>query len=448
MLSLASAGATAPAEAAGAQDIVAIRGQQRVTRAAFQRDVAALAALLPAHRHVLNMCTDRYRFMVGLAAARARGQVSLLPPSDAPAVVLAVAADHPDVYALTDGPPLPLPSLAFPNDLDAGAVDTPASEDAAAAAAPAITLFTSGSTGRPQPVVKDWGVLVRSAASAGKRLDIAALRGATLIGTVPHQHSYGLESLILLGLQHGLAIDTGWPLYPVDIRAAIARAARPRILVATPVHLAALLAEPADMPPVDLLLSATAPLDPALAAQAEACFGAPLIEIYGCTEAGQIATRRTAREQEWHCLDGVVLTRDAQGCWASGPAVPGRALLQDVIEPTGADTFRLGGRAADLVNIAGKRTSLAHLNHQLLGIAGVRDGTFLMDEQDGQRIPRLMALAVAPGVAPAFIQSALRQRIDAAFLPRPLVLVDRLPRTTLGKLPRQELLRLVRDRPR
>ena len=37
---------------------------------------------------------------------------------------------------------------------------------------------------------------------------------------------------------------------------------------------------------------------------------------------------------------------------------------------------------------------------------------------------------------------ALRVRIDAAFLPRPLVLVDALPRDATGKLPRDALLRL------
>ena len=266
---------------------------------------------------------------------------------------------------------------------------------------PAVILFTSGSTGRPQPAAKDWGTLERSARAAGKRLGIAQLRGATVIGTVPHHHSYGLESVILLGLLHGLAIDAGWPLYPSDIRAALARAPGPRILVTTPVHLRALLAEPEDMPRADLILSATAPLPAELATAAEACFGAPLIEIYGCTEAGQLATRRTARETQWHCLDGVELRQDAQGTWASGPAVAGPALLHDMIELTGPGTFLLGPREADLVDVAGKRTSLAHLNHQLLGIAGVKDGVFLMGEAQGGNVARLAALVVAPGLTPA-----------------------------------------------
>jgi acyl-coenzyme A synthetase/AMP-(fatty) acid ligase len=249
--------------------------------------------------------------------------------------------------------------------------------------------------------------------------------------------------MVMLALQHGLTIDAGWPLYPADIRAALARAPRPRILVTTPVHLRALLAEPEDMPPADLILSATAPLPQTIAAQAETKFAAPLIEIYGCTEAGQMATRRTAQETAWQCLDGVTLTQDPQGTWASGPSVEGTTLLQDIIDPTGPGMFLLGDRAADLVDVAGKRTSLAHLNFLLLAIPGVQDGAFIMAEPDGKRVARLMALVVAPALRKEAIMQALRARIDPAFLPRPLVFVDALPRNALGKLPREALLRLA-----
>ena len=54
-----------------------------------------------------------------------------------------------------------------------------------------LVLFTSGSTGKPKPVPKCWGPLARSALAAGARLGGDELAGATIIGTVPHQHSYG-----------------------------------------------------------------------------------------------------------------------------------------------------------------------------------------------------------------------------------------------------------------
>ncbi len=97
-----------------------------------------------------------------------------------------------------------------------------------------------------------------------------------------------------------------------------------------------------------------------------------------------------------------------------------------------------------MVNVAGKRTSLAYLNRVLSEIDGVEDGAFVMPEEAGERPVRLAALVVAPDRDRREVLSALAQRIDPIFLPRPLLLVDRLPRNDFGKLRREALLDLVR----
>jgi len=96
------------------------------------------------------------------------------------------------------------------------------------------------------------------------------------------------------------------------------------------------------------------------------------------------------------------------------------------------------------VNIAGKRTSLAHLNYHLNSIDGVRDGAFVMPDEQEAGVTRLIAFVVAPGLTRADVMKALRSRIDAAFLPRPLMLVDALPRNETGKLPRVAIEDLIR----
>jgi hypothetical protein len=52
---------------------------------------------------------------------------------------------------------------------------------------------------------------------------------------------------------------------------------------------------------------------------------------------------------------------------------------------------------------------------------------------------------VAPGRSAEYILNELRRRIDVAFLPRPLCLVPELPRNALGKLPFQEMQRLIAE---
>jgi len=117
-----------------------------------------------------------------------------------------------------------------------------------------------------------------------------------------------------------------------------------------------------------------------------------------------------------------------------------------VIELRGRTRFLLHGRTAELVNIAGKRTSLASLNYHLNSITDVRDGVFFMPEQEDGAVTRLTAFVVAPGLTSEKVMNALRQRIDAAFLPRPLYLVESLPRNDTGKLPRQALSQLLTER--
>ena len=120
--------------------------------------------------------------------------------------------------------------------------------------------------------------------------------------------------------------------------------------------------------------------------------------------------------------------------------------MADVLELKGEDRFVLHGRTADLVNIAGKRSSLAYLNHQLNAIPGVLDGAFFVRE-DAQAclagIARLAALVVAPSLDVATILRRLRERIDPVFLPRPLLRVEVLPRNETGKLPQHTLRMLV-----
>ena len=132
-----------------------------------------------------------------------------------------------------------------------------------------------------------------------------------------------------------------------------------------------------------------------------------------------------------------------QGNHVRGGHVEIEAPLSDVIERNADGTFILHGRAADMVNIAGKRTSLASLNHHLNEIPGVQDGVFFMpDERDGA-MQRPLAFVVAPGLRSEDILGALRNSVDAVFLPRPLYIVETLPRNTTGKLTRESLVQMM-----
>ena len=428
---------------------IAFRAGQAITVRRFLADVQRLARLLGGGGPVLNLCGDRYRFMVGLAAAMVSGKTSLLPSCQVQGMLQALAAFAPDSVCLADGcaPAVDLPVIRFPEDEGPQAQADPAVPWIAGTLAAAY-VFTSGSTGLPLPHTKTWGSLVANVRAEARRLGMVAERPWTLVATVPPQHMYGLESSVLLAMQSGGAISADPHFFPLDICAAVNAAPRPRLLVTTPFHLRSLLAEGQNLPPVDLLLSATAPISESLVHTAEQRFAAPLMEIYGCTESGQLASRRPALSAEWRLFPGVRLRFDHGRAWAGGGHVEGRVELGDVLEPVAEDRFLLHGRSADLVNIAGHRSSLAYLNHQLNAIPGVLDGVFFMPQDtDPERVARLTAFVVAPTLDAESLTRALRERIAPAFLPRPLLFVDALPRNDTGKLPREGLAALARQAP-
>ncbi len=427
--------------------LVAWRNGKGITRREFLQDVAALARRLPPAAHVLNHCEDRYHFLAGLAAALARRQVSLFPPSRAPQVLEELRRDYPGLYCLTDqrDEAAPLERFFYTREAlpaDGGGADPPAvaSEQIVAIA------FTSGSTGIPKRFSRSWGGFVREAEQAGASLGLDPQGGGCVVATVPAQHMYGFIASIILPIRFGYAVDSERPFYPEDIRRALADCPARAILVTTPVHVRACVLGQVRLPPLDFILSSTAPLSGELAARAEELFHTRVQEFYGSTETGAIARRRQAEGECWRTFEDIRVSWSEGGLCVQAPYFPEPVTLSDSVEVKSPREFVLFGRTADLVKIAGKRASLADLNRQLLAIEGVADGSFFLPDvpegQDG-REPRLTAFVVATGLMREDILAALRARIDAAFLPRPLHLVEALPRNATGKLPRAHLARLL-----
>ncbi|HYM88769.1 MAG TPA: AMP-binding protein [Nitrospiraceae bacterium] len=416
-----------------------------ITYGHFLSDVGALVDLLPERPTVINLADDRYRFLVGFAAALVRGQTTLLPPSRAPGALAQLVREYGSSYCLVDGTEQveQLPSYQIPKGT--GSPTDKAKVPQIPIDHPALVAFTSGSTGSPHPHSKTWGSLVAVARSTGTRLGLKTSDQMTVVATVPHQHMYGIEASMMLPIQHGMAFHVGRPLFPEDVRLALADVPSPRMLVTTPLHIRACVTARSRLPPVECILSATATLPSSLAKQAETLFQTSVYEVYGFTEAGSIATRRTVAEDTWHVLDGITLHQESAGCSLQAPYLRGPIPFPDLVSLLGPHRFVLHGRGTDLVNIGGHRGSLSDLNQKLNEIEGVQDGTFFLPDEMGTSVTRLIAFAVAPGKAAEHILSALRTVIDPVFLPRPLHLVSHLPRNETGKLTREALLGLLQE---
>lgn len=426
-----------------AASAIAWRDGRPVECRQFLADITHLAKSLPQRAHVFNLCRDRYRFLVAFIAALVRRQVTLLPPSEAPGMLLDIRKQYADAYCLTDQPECPADIPVHHYPVRSATVGVDQKVPSFPGEQVAAVVFTSGSTGEPKADIKTWGALLAESAMAMKRFWSDRPRPAAVVGTVPPQHMYGLATTVLLPAQAGFALHSARPLFPEDLRAALEQVPAPRVLVTTPLHIRACVVAQTVLPELQFILSATAPLSPGLARQAEEMYRTKVLEIYGCTEAGSIATRRTIDGNIWRTYDEMNLYQHDDRCFVEGPSVERPVALNDVIQLRSPHEFSLHGRLADLVNIAGKRTSLGNLNHKLSRIDGVVDGTFFMPEETPGKVSRLIAFVVAPSLSQQAVLQALRQQIDPVFLPRPLYLVDALPRTESGKLPRASLAALA-----
>ncbi len=432
---------------ASADAVVAYRAGVPLTAGQFLSDVEQVRAALGPAAHVLNACTDRYRFTVGFAAGLTAGKVTLLPSTHTPSVIRQLQVFAPDAVCLTDRTDcdIQLPQVSYPRNLRASSASVLAMPQIEATRV-ACYVFTSGSTGTPFPYRKSFGPLLECVREEALRLGFGASPPWSIVATVPPQHLYGFESSVLMALANGHAFAAERPFYPADIAATLAAVPRPRVLISTPVHLRALTSTATVLPAMDLIVSATAPLAQHLAAEVEQRFSTRLLEIYGSTETGQIGVRRPTESPEWQLWPGVRFEMRDGETWADGGHIEQPTRMCDVLEVTGTDRFLLHGRLADLVNIAGKRSSLAYLNHQLNSIRGVQDGAFFHFQDPRSthaEISRVAACVVAPELDATQVLQALRERLDPVFLPRPLLLVPHLPRNGTGKLPQEALQALA-----
>ena len=404
---------------------------------------------------ICNLCNSRIGFLVAsLAAWRSQCEL-LLPPSGGSAELLATLRSCVDPIVVVDDAEelqrhglggtrsfLHLPELPDLTTQPMGDADLAWSPQWHR---PLVRLFTSGSTGAPEPHAKTLVQLARGARALGSRLEqdvdggLAAAR--QIICSVPPQHMFGLETSVMLPLVFGMSVLERRPLLPADVTAAFQRCSA-AAWIATPVHLRALVESAEVLRNCRAVIASTMPLAPTLASLAERLIAAPVLEIYGSTETGAIAMRRTAQTTDWRLLGDVRFEPATHGTLVWGAHFTSPQTLADQTEADGRGGIRLLGRHADLIKIAGRRTSLASLNLLLQDLPGLADGVFYLPAVTAASAAppeRLVLIYAGARLDRAVAIAWLRQRIDPVFLPRALIHVERLPRTESGKLPRAAL---------
>jgi acyl-coenzyme A synthetase/AMP-(fatty) acid ligase len=404
----------------------------------FLAEAVALSRGLPAHSYAINLFTDRYQYLLGFCAAMIAGQCTLMPPNNLASTLALMGELFPDSYSLSDstlnnrGISLNKPCSESSGEIKQSVPEISAKQLCAIA-------FTSGSTGMPVSNLKYWETL-RTGSAGNTELLIGTMRDRlNMLATVPSQHMWGLETSILMPLFANTAISHLAPFYPQDIADALESLPGPRALISSPIHLDALLRSGVPLTKLDRIFSATAPLSEELASKLEVQYDTRVVEIFGCTECGMLASRNTATETLWRLSDLFELVPKKEHVLIRARHLPEEVVLPDSVELIGDHQFRWLGRHQDMINIAGNRGSLTDMNRRLTAIPGVVDGVIFIPESSPDR---LVAMVVAPKLKPADILDELKSQIEPVFLPRPIYMISALPRQDTGKLARKAVLEL------
>ena len=335
----------------------------------------------------------------------------------------------------------------------------------------AAIKLTSGSTGAPTGVALSGEALLADEDALARTMGIAG--GDRILAAIPMSHSYGLSSLALPALVRGCLLalaDDGSPFASL----AAASHAGATVFPTAPAWLDAFVRigrRPEWPRSIRLVVSASAPLPPAVAARFRDVTGLPVRVFYGASEAGGITYDREGSSGERGSvgtpvedvrveLEPLPGWDDGQGrVVVSGPALASRCI------PPGDDRlaggrFRtsdvaswrdgelvLHGRIDGLLNVKGWKVSPRELEVAIGALAGVQEVVVMgVPDPEGKGRTLIHALvAGSGGVTIADVTAHCRATLPLRAVPHRVVVVSEIPRTTLGKLDRASALRLLGD---
>lgn len=342
--------------------------------------------------------------------------------------------------------------------------------------ADALLLFTSGTTGNPKGVLHTVSGLL---AATGALIEIWELSSSdTVIHGLPISHAHGLIIATLPLLKSGGSIL--W-LDNFEPRAALGLMPHATCFMGVPFHYQSLLDCPdvsaADFAPLRLCACGSAPLNDDLALRFKQLTGKEIAQRYGMTETIILTANPPARIRSGtvgRALPGVsVRVTDPETSQTLGPGTVGEvvalgpSLLSRYInydadsDFTPEGFFRTGdmgylddsgyltlvGRRKDIIIYSGQNVYPKDVELHLRRLVGVQDACVfgVPHPQTGEAV--IAAVVALPGVklSPADIRQKLIAKLALYQVPKRVLIIDAIPRNTLGKPLRNRLVEMFKD---
>lgn len=285
-----------------------------------------------------------------------------------------------------------------------------------------LVFHTSGSTGERKVCHHRWEDIEAEARALHQRVS-EQVTSERVVAWLPLHHLYGFMLGVAYPSVNGLEVQLADKALPT-LREG-------DVVVSVPPRWAYLAKARADWPPNVLGVSSTAPL-PGEVASAIAERGMPLMEIYGSSETGGVATRFA------HAGPYTLLShwqRESSDTLIAADERPQRAQLPDHVAWEDARRFTLGSRHDDVVSVGGVNVSPSAVAREIEVLPEVRQCAVRPTQSHGQT--RLKAFVVPAEAYRDEAATRLEKTItDWPSAKRPVSMTygDALPTNAMGKL--------------
>lgn len=299
-----------------------------------------------------------------------------------------------------------------------------------------LKIFTGGSTGTPQV----WAKTGLNLFSEGMVLagQFAVTESDCILATIPPYHIYGLLFSVILPLVSGATVVAESPSFPNEIDQAVGKQ-KVSVLISVPAHYRVLRDRKMAL---RLAFSSAGMLD--MQDNYEFCRDNPtgIVEVYGSTETGGIATRNRSRGEEFFTPFPVIAWKIADSRLAVhspylSPELPvdsdGYFTINDRVEAQGTGKFSLKGRTDAVTKVGGKRVDLEEISLLIKKEPGVTDCAVVALPETGGRGHRIGALVQGDSANTEAIRKTLADSLESYALPRFLKKVEQIPLSQNGK---------------
>jgi len=333
-------------------------------------------------------------------------------------------------------------------------------EDLADTLIPAKTifayLFTSGSTGANKLVEKTLENIVVEVKHLAELTDTS--EKDFFLSVVPYYHMYGFLFSLILPCYIGASTNLDTPYSPGSILSYLERE-QPAIFVGIPAHYISLsrIAQNNKInTKTKLAISSTGHLPEEVQKQIQSLLGWNILEIYGSTETGGIASREFPNK-EWTAFEYVSLKLSQDTLEVKSPAVSesytgkyGFFKTFDLVSPCADNRrFSLVGRERQLLKIAGNRVFTPDVEEVIKSHSDVTEAVVLGIEVDGMREIKVIAFVKLKDknvFSGSKFNAYLKKKLTLYQMPKKIFYMDAIPKTINGKVVYAELEKIAKSK--